>query len=73
MVGHRGLSGGSVWGPAVSRVSSGRSAAQTTPPNMEMGEHVEVSTGKHVGMSPPPHATINHCFLYANCTLPRIY
>lgn len=50
VAGHHGLSGESVWGPVVFRVSSGRFAAQTTPSSMEMGERVEEFTGKPAGM-----------------------
>lgn len=49
MAGRPGLSGGSVWGPVVSRVSSGRSAAQIIRPGMEMGEYAEEFTEKPVG------------------------
>lgn len=53
MDGHHGLSGESVWGRVVCRAFSGPSAAQTTPPNMEMVEHAEEFTGKLAGKSPP--------------------
>lgn len=50
VAGHHGLSGESVWGPAVFRASSGRSAAQTIQPSMETGERVEEFIGKPAGM-----------------------
>lgn len=50
VAGHRGRTGESVWGPAVFRVSSGHSAAQTIQPSTETGEHVEGFTGKPAGM-----------------------
>lgn len=67
VAGHHGPSGESVWGPVVFRVSSGRSAAQTTPPSMETGERVEEFTGKPAGMKPSPHGTVNYFYCFYCC------
>ncbi|KAF3703311.1 SCO-spondin Precursor [Channa argus] len=57
--GHRGLSGESVWGPVVSRVFSGLSAAQITPPSMEMGEFAKAFTGKPAGVRHTPVMSVS--------------
>ena len=62
MAGHLGPSGEIVWAPAVSRVSSGLSAAQIIQPSTEMVERAEGFTGKLVGKLSSADGTVNDLF-----------